>query len=102
MLYNGMWRKFDIYRNFPEIGGRNVVAYFDFRPVGRNAFGGEVALSPVSASGALNNLQIETAGKNFEQLCVQAEQKWEDALSVIDVKGIMIRFVIFILPCITP
>ena len=41
----------------------------------------------MSASGALNNLRIETAGKNFGQLCAQAGQKWEDALSVIDVKG---------------
>ena len=87
MLYNGMWRKFDIYRNFPEIGGRNVVAYFDFDLSDGTPLEVKVALSPVSASGALNNLRIETAGKNFGQLCAQAGQKWEDALSVIDVKG---------------
>ena len=62
-------------------------AYFDFDLSDGTPLEVKVALSPVSASGALNNLRIETAGKNFGQLCAQAGQKWEDALSVIDVKG---------------
>ena len=28
--YAGFWRKFDRYRNFPDIAGRSVVAYFNF------------------------------------------------------------------------
>ena len=32
-------------------------------------------------------MQIETAGKSFEQLRELAEQKWEDALNVVEVEG---------------
>lgn len=87
LLYNGMWRKFDIYRNFPEIGGRNVVACFDFDFSDGEPLEVKVALSPVSSRGALNNLQVEAAGRSFDELCMQAGQKWEDALSVVDVTG---------------
>ena len=87
MAYNGMWRKFNIYRDFPEIGGRNVVAYFDFDLLDGEPLEVKVALSPVSASGALNNLRVETAGRSFDQLRKLAEQKWEDALSVVEVEG---------------
>ena len=87
LAYNGMWRKFDLYRNFPEIGGRNVVAYFDFDFSDGEPLEVKVALSPVSASGALNNLQVETSGKTFDELRVLAEQKWEKALNVIEVEG---------------
>lgn len=86
-LYNGFWRKFDIYNNFPEIAGRKVVAFFDFDFNDQEPLEVKVALSPVSASGALNNLNIEAAGKSFDKLRAAAEQKWEDALSVIEVKG---------------
>ena len=88
LLYNGMWRKFDIYRNFPEIGGRNVVACFDFDFSDGKPLEIKVALSPVSSRGALNNLQVEAAGRSFDELCMQAEQKWENALSVVDVTGV--------------
>ena len=87
MAYNGMWRKFNIYRDFPEIGGRNVVAYFDFDLSDGVPLEVKVALSPVRASGALNNLRVETAGRSFEQLRDLAEQKWENALSVVEVEG---------------
>ena len=53
VAYTGMWRKFDLYHNFPEIGGRNVVAYFDFDFSDGEPLEVKVALSPVSASGAL-------------------------------------------------
>ena len=70
-LYNGFWRKFDLYHNLPEIGGRRVVAYFDFDLKEGEALELKVALAPVSSSGALANLQAEAGGKSFEQLrCV--------------------------------
>ena len=86
-LYNGFWRKFDLYHNFPEIGGRRVVAYFDFDLKEGEALEVKVALSPVSASGALANLQAEAGGKSFEQLRAAAEEKWEKELGQIEVEG---------------
>lgn len=86
-LYSGFWRKFRIYDNFPEIGGRKVVAFFDFDCNDGKPLEVKVALSPVSARGAVDNLKRETSGKNFEQLKKEAEQKWEKELSVIEVIG---------------
>lgn len=86
-LYNGFWRKFDIYHNFPEIGGRRVVAYFDFDFREGESLEVKVGLSPVSASGALANLKQETGGKNFGQLKAEAERQWEEELGQIEVEG---------------
>lgn len=85
--YSGFWRKFNIYKNFPEIGGRKVVAYFNFDFTDGKPLEVKVALSGVSSQGALANLNKEAKGKPFEQLRKAAEQKWEDALSVIEVSG---------------
>ena len=85
--YSGFWRKFDLYHNFPEIGGRRVIAYFDFDFQDNEAVEVKVALSPVSASGALANLKKETGGRSFGQLKAAAEQKWEEELSRIEVEG---------------
>ena len=30
VLYNGFWRRFKLEKNFPEITGRKIVAYFNF------------------------------------------------------------------------
>ncbi len=33
VLYNGFWRRFKMEKNFPEITGRKIVAYFNFDTV---------------------------------------------------------------------
>lgn len=87
--YAGFWRKFDRYRNFPDIAGRSVVAYFNFNE--QQATGREltvkVALSAVSTEGALKNLRAETGGKSFETLRAETSNAWERELSVIDCEG---------------
>ena len=85
--YNGFYRKFDQKHNFPEIGGRKVVAYFDFDPAASSDLEIKVALSGVSSAGALMNLQAETAGKSFDQLAQSANKNWADALALVDAKG---------------
>ena len=64
----------------------NLPPYFDFDLSDGVPLEVKVALSPVRASGALNNLRVETAGRSFEQLRDLAEQKWENALSVVEVE----------------
>ena len=66
--YTGFWRRFNLTSNFPEIGGRQVVAYFDFDTAKNPDLEIRVALSAVSTEGALSNLEAETEGKTFAQL----------------------------------
>ncbi len=85
--YNGFWRKFDMTKNFPEMFGTQLTAFFDFDFAKDEALEVKVALSAVDCLGALKNLEAETAGKNFEQLRDEAQSKWEKELSAIEVQA---------------
>lgn len=86
-LYYGGWRRFDVNRNFPEMAGRKVVAYFEFDPADSAELEVRVALSATGTDGALRNLRDETSGLGFDELAAAAREKWEKALSVIDAEG---------------
>jgi hypothetical protein len=58
-LYKGFWRRFKMDRNFPEIAGRDVAAYFCFDEADGQELIAKVALSAVSTDGALKNLKAE-------------------------------------------
>ncbi len=47
----------------------------------------KLAISYVSEENALKNLHAETQGKNFDDVRKQALDKWDEALSVIDMKS---------------
>ena len=85
--YNGFWRRFKVNENFPEIGGRKIISYFDFDQSDDSTLEIKVAISGVSTSGALKNLAAEASGKSFDELAYQAREKWNKELSVIDAKG---------------
>lgn len=51
--YRGGYGKFNMKENFPDIGGRKIVAYFDFDPAVSEELEVKVALSGVSTDGAL-------------------------------------------------
>ena len=85
--YNGFWRKFDLKHNFPEITGRNIVAYFNFDQLSDQNLEIKVALSGVSTEGALKNLQAEAANYSFDEIYGKAKNKWEKELGTIEVKG---------------
>lgn len=85
--YRGGYGKFNMKENFPDIGGRKIVAYFDFDPSASSDLEVKVAISGVSTDGALKNLRAETTGKSFEQLAALAADNWNEALSVLDAKG---------------
>jgi predicted alpha-1,2-mannosidase len=84
--YNGGWIKFSRL-DFPEIGGRKIVAFFEFDRSTSPVLEMRVALSGVSTAGAIRNLQAETSGKSFEQIRAEALQKWEKEMDCIDVQG---------------
>lgn len=85
--YKGGYAKFNMSENFPDIGGRKIVAYFDFDSKDSKELEVKVALSGVSTEGALKNLKAEALGSNFDQLAQAARGCWEKALSSIDAQG---------------
>lgn len=90
--YYGFMRKMDIYHNFPEIAGRDVVAYFDFDETTSDELEIEVALSSVSIDGAMNNLKKEMgyylrAPKTFDQIMEDTRWEWNKELGQIEING---------------
>lgn len=83
--YNGFWRKFDMTKNFPEMFGANLTAYFDFDFSDGKPLEMQVALSPVDCLGAMKNLKAETEGKSFDDVRAQTQQKWNNELGCIDI-----------------
>ena len=86
-LYRGGWGKFNMQRNFPDMAGRKLVAYFDFDFSQDPTLELKVALSAVSTEGAIKNLNAEATGKSFDQLLAETQQKWSKELNVIEATG---------------
>ena len=85
--YTGFWGKLNIHHDFPDIGGRSVVAYFNFNTDDHEPLTVKVALSAVSTEGALQNLQTEVGGKTFDQVREEAHEAWQRELSAITIDG---------------
>jgi len=85
-VYQGFWRKFDQYNNFPEMAGAQVRAWFDFDVAAGEQLLFKVALSPVSTAGALANLAAEVPHWDFDQLRATGQQRWQEELGKIQVE----------------
>lgn len=85
--YNGFWRKFPVNKNFPQMGGRKIVSYFEFDSDGCNELVVKVALSATSTAGALKNLCAEAMDKDFDTLVSNACTMWNKELSSIEIEG---------------
>ena len=85
--YRGGYGKFNMKHNFPDMGGKKLVTYFEFDPQQGNELEVKVALSAVSTEGAVKNLQAETAGKHFDQLADEAHSQWASSLTALEAKG---------------
>ncbi len=83
--YKGFWRKFDQTKNFPEMAGEQLRAYFDFKTAKDEKIKIKFAISPVSTIGAMNNLQTETPDWNFEQVKSEGQAAWNKELGKIAV-----------------
>jgi predicted alpha-1,2-mannosidase len=81
--YSGFWRRFNQSRNFPEIAGEQIRAYFDFKTNEGEAIMLKFALSPVSTANALENLRTETPGWNFEEVYEKGKEQWNSELNKI-------------------
>jgi len=83
--YKGFWRKFDQTRNFPEMAGKQIRAYFDFKTAANEKIQIKFALSPVSTDGAISNLRSEISDWNFERVKREGQAAWNKELSKINV-----------------
>ena len=94
--YRGFWRKFDQSKNFPEMAGKQIRAYFDFATKKDEKIQVKFALSPVSTNGAISNLRSETPDWDFDRVKREAQASWNKELSKIDVttldRGEMVNF----------
>jgi predicted alpha-1,2-mannosidase len=86
-VYGGFWGKFNQVKNFPEIAGRQLRAYFDFKTEEGEKIKIKFALSPVSMAGALNNMHAEIPGWDFNKVKDAGQQLWEKELHKIEIEG---------------
>jgi predicted alpha-1,2-mannosidase len=82
-VYRGFYRKFDESKNFPEMAGKKIRAYFDFKMKEGEKLKIKFALSSVSTEGALKNLRAEIPGWDFEQVVKQSQEIWNKELNKV-------------------
>lgn len=85
-VYRGFWGKFDQRNNFPEVAGRQIKLYFDFKTSENEKIQMKVALSPVSMSGALQNMKEEIPHWDFDRVKKEGQALWNKELNKVQVK----------------
>ena len=84
-VYKGFWRKFNQDNNFPERAGHKIKAHFEFKTKKGEAIKIKFAISAVSTRNALQNLQTEIPGWDFEKVRTDTKEKWDNELSKIKI-----------------
>lgn len=85
--YGGFWGKFNQSKNFPEIAGKQIRAYFDFRTEENEKIKIKFALSGVSMDGAMANMMAEVPGWDFDKVKKDGQAQWETELEKITVNA---------------
>ncbi len=94
--YKGFWKRFDCEHNFPEMGGRKVISYFEFEEDNNNVLEMCVSLSPVSSESALQNLNAEMGEHMdgnyltktaFDYALNKTQADWNAMLSKVEAEG---------------
>jgi len=70
-----------------DAAGKNVKAYFSFNLESGKPVETKLALSAVSAENALQNLDAEVPGFDFDKLLAETKNLWNKELGKIEVKG---------------
>jgi predicted alpha-1,2-mannosidase len=83
-VYRGFYRKFDESRDFPEMAGERIRAYFTFDMHQGEELLIKFALSSVSAEGALKNLQAEIPHWDFDRTVTETQEAWNVELNKIE------------------
>lgn len=85
--YRGFWRKFDQTKDFPEMAGRELRAWFDFDVKAGEPLQVKVALSSVSTEGALKNMAFELQHWDFDRVVKETQEAWRSELSRIRIES---------------
>lgn len=85
-VYKGFWRKFDQFHNFPEMAGKQIRAYFDFKTGADEKIKIKFAISPVSIAGALQNLRTEIPHWDFNKVKQEGQALWNKELQKISIQ----------------
>lgn len=83
--YRGFWGKFDQSKNFPEIAGKKIRMYFDFKTEESEKIKIKFALSSVSQQNALENMRTEVTDWDFEKVKNNAQKAWNTELNKINI-----------------
>ena len=83
--YRGFWRKFDQTKDFPEMAGRQLRAWFDFDMQAGEKLLVKVALSSLSTEGAMKNMQAEVPHWDFDRVVRETQDAWRKELNRIEV-----------------
>jgi len=86
-VYRGFWGKFDQNHNFPDLAGRQLRMYFDFKTHAGEQLGIKFALSSVSTDGALLNLRTEAPDWDFDRIRQQGRAAWNAELGRLHIEG---------------
>jgi predicted alpha-1,2-mannosidase len=81
--YRGFWGKFNQSKNFPDLAGKQLRLYFDFKTGEGEKIKIKMALSPVSTRNALENMQAEIPHWDFEKTKQEAQDAWNKELNKI-------------------
>lgn len=87
-VYRGFWGKFDQSKNFPELAGTQLRAYFNFDIQTNEKLKIKVALSSVSTEGALLNLNTEIPHWDFERVKKEGQELWNKELNKIQIEAL--------------
>ena len=83
-VYRGFWRKFDQSDNFPDIAGKKLRMHFDFDVEAGEQVQVKFALSPVSMTNALANMEAEIPHWDFDRTKQEGRARWEKELHRIE------------------
>ncbi|MGY4386256.1 putative alpha-1,2-mannosidase [Pedobacter sp. UYP24] len=86
-VYRGFWRKFDQTKNFPEIAGKRIRMYFDFKTAEQEKIKVKFSLSPVSQENAIENMKAEAPGWDFNKMKEEAQASWNKELNKIKIEA---------------
>ncbi|MCC8426925.1 GH92 family glycosyl hydrolase [Mucilaginibacter sp. UR6-11] len=86
-VYGGFWGKFNQTKNFPEIAGKQIRAYFDFKTEEGEKIKIKFAISPVSMDGAVANMKAEATTWDFDKVKNDGQDQWEKELHKITISG---------------
>lgn len=83
----GTYRDSLAYAGTTDIAGVGTGMYVEFATAQNEVVEMQVGLSYTSVANAEKNLEMETAGKDFNRVCLEAREQWNEMLSRIEVEG---------------